>query len=281
MNKRYDLISFDMDGTLLNREHKITRRTREAIDRAFSHGKTIILSTGRSTAELMEYEKELEHVRYYICENGALLFDSFEKRIIYSMTIPPEMVSEILDLAEPEDAMIYIASNGQNMSNHSDVLRMEHFHMGQYKEQALRTAVLHEDIITSYRREQFPVEKMNLSCVSVELRESLYNSLKKLPLTIAYSEESALEISPLNVSKALGLQKLCDHLSIPLERTIAVGDSNNDAEIMQAAGLSVAMGNSLPNIKEMCDVVVADNNHDGCAEAIEKYLLGNLGELKS
>lgn len=276
MNKKYDLISLDMDGTLLNREHRISQRTKEAIDYAVSQGKTVVISTGRSTAELVDYEKELEQIRYYICENGALLFNSFEKQIIYSIAIPPEIVSEILNLAEPEDAMIYIASNGQNMSNRSDVLRMEHFHMGQYKEHALKTAVLHEDIIASYRKEHFPVEKMNLSCVSVELRESLYNSLKSLPLTIAYSEESALEISPRHVTKALGLQKLCDYLCIPLEKTIAVGDSNNDTDIMKAAGLSVAMGNSFPNIKELCDVTVADNNHDGCAEAIEKYLLGNL-----
>lgn len=276
MKQRYDLISFDMDGTLLNREHRISGPTKEALDLAVSHGKTVVLSTGRSVAELAEYDKELEHIRYYICENGALLFDSFEKRIIYSMTIPQEMVSEVLKITEPEDVMIYIASNGQNMSNRNDVMRMEHFHMGQYKEQALRTAVLHEDIIASYRREPFPVEKMNLSCVSVELRETLYNSLSKLPLTIAYSEETALELSPLNVSKALGLQKLCDHLSIPLERTIAVGDSNNDAEIMKTAGLAIAMGNSLPKIKEMCDAIVADNNHNGCAEAIIKYLLKDL-----
>ena len=58
-----------------------------------------------------------------------------------------------------------------------------------------------------------------------------------------------------------------------MERTIAVGDSDNDIEILKTAGLSVAMGNARPHIKEISDVIVADNNHGGCAKAIYKYLL--------
>ena len=52
-----------------------------------------------------------------------------------------------------------------------------------------------------------------------------------------------------------------------------MGDADNDAQVLQIAGLSVAMGNALPHIKELCDVVVADNDHDGCAEAVDRYLL--------
>lgn len=271
----YDLISFDMDGTLLNSEQKISQHTKEAIDMAVNAGKTVIISTGRSPSELRDYNYEFENIRYYICENGALLFDSFENRIIYSKSIPPEMMEKILEAAEQADAMIYIASNGQNMSTYSDVLRMDHFHVGQYKELTLKTAVLHQDIIASYRQKPFPVEKLNFSCASTEVREFLYKILRPLPLTIAYSETASLELSPQNVSKELGLKKLCAYLSIPMERTIAVGDSDNDIKILNAAGLSIAMGNALPHIKAQCKVVVADNNHDGCAEAIEKYLLGN------
>ena len=75
------------------------------------------------------------------------------------------------------------------------------------------------------------------------------------------------------VSKAVGLRKLCEHLHIPISETIAVGDAPNDLEVLKAAGLAVAMGNSRQQILDMADVVVSDCDHDGCAEAIHQYLL--------
>lgn len=119
-----------------------------------------------------------------------------------------------------------------------------------------------------------PVEKLNLFCASGEIRERLLARMQDWPLTAAFSEKTSLELSPPNVSKASGLIWLCRHLGIPLMRTIIVGDADNDAEALRAAGLSVAMGNALPHIRRLCDVVVADNDHDGCAEAVDRYLLG-------
>lgn len=271
---KYDLIALDMDGTLLTSEQIISKPTKTAIDKAVLSGKTVVICTGRSPSELMDYETEFENIRYYICENGALLYDSKEKRIIESEAIPAEIAEKLMKIAETWDVMIYIASNGQHMCTYSDVLRMEYFQIGQYKELMLRTAVLHDDMIASYRKEPFPIEKLNFFSVSSDRRDQLMNTLNELPVTAVYAEETSIELSPLHMSKAVGLRKMCDYLSIPISRTIAVGDSDNDAEILKKAGLSVAMGNARPYIKALCDVVVADNDHDGCAEAIEKYLLG-------
>lgn len=271
---RYDLIALDMDGTLLTSGQVISEASRAAIDKAVSKGKTVVISTGRSPSELRDYEKEFENIRYYICENGALLYDSKEERILDAQLIPAEIVEELMRIAKERDVMIYVASNGQHMCTYSDVLRMEHFQLGQYKDLILRTGMLHDDMIASYWEKPFPVEKLNLFSVSAEKREELKEELKRLPLTVVYAEETSLEISPLHMSKAAGLRKLCEYLQIPLDKTIAVGDSDNDAEMLRMAGLSAAMGNARPYIQELCDVVVADNDHDGCAEAIEKYLLG-------
>lgn len=272
---KYDLISFDMDGTLLNSRKNISPKTSEAIDKAISAGKTVILATGRAPSELLDYKRELKSIRYYICSSGAVLFDSFKEHIVFSKSIPKDTVLKILDAVAQIDAMIYISSNGQHMFNYRDSLNMEHFLLGQYKDQMLRTAVLHEDIAAAYRKDPFPVEKLNLYCASAEIRDSINNLLSPLPITRAYTEESFLEMSPPNISKAFGLQELCRQLSIPIEKTIAVGDSDNDAEILKIAGLSVAMDNAFSPIKDLCDVTVADNDHDGCAEAIEKYLFGS------
>lgn len=269
----YQLISFDMDGTLLSDDKILSEKTKDAVNRAIQAGKTVIIATGRTPSELQDYEESFQDIRYYVCENGAVVYDSFEKKVLSATPIAEDLIDRILELAKQEDTMLYIGSNGRNLVNKSDVLRMEYFSIECYKELALRTAVLTEDIYAEYYRQRFPIEKLNIHSHTPQMRDRLLSKLEKLPLTVVYAEANGLEVSPLHMSKAVGFKNLCRHLSIDLSQTIAVGDADNDIELLKTAGLSVAMGNAKPHVKEICDVVVADNNHDGCAEAVDRYLL--------
>ena len=269
----YDLISFDMDGTLLNNDFKISSGTIKAIDHAAYTGKTVTLSTGRSPSELVDYKKDLKNIRYYICESGALILDAFKNKILFSKQIPSYVIREILHIASDKNAMFYIVSNGQTMASSSYVERIKDFHMERFQDFFNKTCLIKSDIVSEYIHNPFPIEKFNIFSATPELREYFVQALSHLPLEMARAEDTSLELSPKNVSKGSGLLKLCEYLSLPVERTIAVGDSDNDIEILKTAGLSVAMGNARPYVKELSDVVVADNDHGGCAEAIYKYLL--------
>lgn len=269
----YDLISFDMDGTLLDSNLKISTQSIDAINHASALGKTVVLSTGRSPSELVDYRKELKNVRFFICESGALILDTLKNNIIFSELIPSPVIHQILTIASDRNAMFYIISNGQTMVSSSYVKRIKDFHMERFEDFFNRTCLLKNDIVSDYMQNNFPIEKFNIFFATPELREHFVQALSHLPLEMARAEETSLELSPKNVSKGSGLLKLCGYLSIPVEHTIAVGDSDNDIEILKTAGLSVAMGNARPHIKELSDVIVADNDHGGCAEAIYKYLL--------
>ena len=76
-----------------------------------------------------------------------------------------------------------------------------------------------------------------------------------------------------NVSKATGLQALADYLHIPMDEIMAIGDGDNDRQVLECAGLSVAMANADDNIKALCDVITDDNDHDGVGKAIRKYCI--------
>ena len=91
---------------------------------------------------------------------------------------------------------------------------------------------------------------------------------------MVHAESSSLELTATGVDKGVGLTKLCEALGIPVSASIAVGDADNDLSVLRTAGLAVAMGNALDSVKAVSDVTVADCDHDGCAEAIYKYLLG-------
>jgi HAD superfamily hydrolase (TIGR01484 family) len=96
-----------------------------------------------------------------------------------------------------------------------------------------------------------------------------------LETALALAESTSLECSAKGIDKGVGLKKLCEHLGLPLEQTIAVGDADNDTMALKTAGLAVAMGNATEPIKALADVIVADCDHNGCAEAIDKYLLAD------
>ena len=160
---KYDLIAFDMDGTLLTSNNTVSGSSRKAISQAVDTGKKVVICSGRAVSAVELYkESDLRDVRYYICENGALLYDSVEKVIMSATVIPEKVVSEIIDLVEQSDCMVIVASNGHNQSTRKDVKRMEHFYAERYKELQFKTGILHEDICSSYRAEKFPVEKLNI-----------------------------------------------------------------------------------------------------------------------
>lgn len=77
-------------------------------------------------------------------------------------------------------------------------------------------------------------------------------------------------MSPANITKGSGLRELCEFLNIDLAETVAVGDAHNDIEILQVAGVGVAMGNSIDEIKKIADFVTLDNDNDGVAAAVDK-----------
>lgn len=272
---QYQLIAFDMDGTLLDSNKTILPSSLTAISDAVKAGKTVILSTGRCLPELREYLPQLSEVRYLNCVSGALVLDQKTNTAIYSRSLAPAVCSQILRIVKHQDVMVHLLGETTSIIQRSHCQNMAHFGMGQYQGLFERNAEQWEDLFAQYRENPFPVAKLNLYFTNSESRQCIEQQIldKHIPVTMVHAEATSLEISAKGVSKAAGLRELCSHLNIPIAETIAVGDAPNDLEILKAAGLSIAMGNSRQEILDLADVVVSDCDHDGCAEAIYQYLL--------
>lgn len=268
----YRLIAFDMDGTLLNSEKKISASTLDRIEKAFDAGKEIVLSTGRCLPELEEYIRQIPRLRFLICMSGALVYDRKSDRALYEGRIPVSTVEQILEISSGEDAMVHILTE-RSLVQRDQAACMEHYRMGRYQAMFDRVADMVEDIRDYYHMHPAPAYKLNLYHATAEGRERSRERLQSLGLEMADSEETSLECSAPGVTKGTGLRKLCGALGIPLEQTIAVGDADNDMDVLRTAGLSIAMGNAASAVKAVCDVTVSDCDHDGCVEAMEKYLL--------
>ena len=269
---KYELIAFDMDGTLLDSSKKIREDSLSMIKKSAAQGKIVCLSTGRCLPELLPYEKELSDVKYFICISGALVYDNQKKCALEKNAVPSDEAAKIFERMKGRDLMIHLLSD-DSVVEKSKITQMERYKMGIYSETFKKITLQVDDALEYWRKTKIPLYKINLYSKSVEEREELLNLLSDLELTLAFSEIASLECTAKNVSKGSGLKSLCSRLGIPVEKTIAVGDADNDIEILKTAGLAVAMGNANENVKNLADVTVSDNDSGGCAQAIREYLI--------
>ncbi|MBO6047507.1 MAG: HAD family phosphatase [Erysipelotrichaceae bacterium] len=268
---KYQLLATDMDGTLLRSDKTISQVTIDAIDEAVEKGKVIVFSTGRALIELSDYLDQLKNIRYGILASGSLIYDFSNQQVVKSVGIPHDILDAILDAAKLESIMIQGISERSIDFNRSDLDHIEDFHMEVYKPLYEQHGTFFDDLNTYMRGKDYG--KVNFYHATPEGRNRTYERIKHLPLSLAYAEETSLEISPIDVSKGQGLIDLCEYLGIPVSKTIAVGDSDNDLDVLAIAGLSIAVGNANDRVKQEADVIVDDNDHDGVGMAIHSYLL--------
>ena len=269
----YDLIAFDMDGTLLNDEKRIDGASVEAMAEAVRAGKLVVLATGRAPVELRPYEADLGEVSYGVVASGAIIYDFRSGEILHRRTIDREVTEKIVEILRAEDVLSINMVDGFVYLERSKYEKIEKYFLEMYKELYPQVARFNEDMVEFLLAEAGNFEKINLFFRSPELRDKYYEILKDEAVTIIKTEKSGVEMTADGVDKAFGLGLLCDHLGLSMERVIAVGDSDNDETMIKAAGLGIAMGNANEKAMAAARAVVADNGHGGCAQAIYEYLL--------
>ncbi len=270
----YQLIAFDMDGTLLDTEKRVLPSSTQAIDDAVAAGKVVAICSGRSPKMIELDHASFGHVRYAICCNGTVLYDIEEHRVLSTSSFGHETIAAAVDALGDDDAMTDVFSGAEMYCQTSHLERMDHYRMGVYRGLYDATATPVEDVMAKLLDPATSVQKFIFHLADPAARDGLRERTESLPVEIAYSEDASIEFSPAGATKGSGLLALAELLGIPREATIAVGDAENDLPMLRVAGLGVAMGNATEEALAEADVVVADNDHDGCAEAIRRFLLG-------
>ena len=168
-------------------------------------------------------------------------------------------------------AMPYLLTEDASVAQAEDMRDVSRFQMGMYQSLYDRVATIVPDMETYVREHPGKSLKLCIFHRDSGTREQTRREIEHLGMELADAETTSLEISPRGVTKALGLQILCRYLGIPIEESVAVGDADNDIDVLKAAGLSVAMGNANKTVKDLCDVIVADNDRDGVVEVIDRF----------
>lgn len=245
------IISFDMDMTLLDHE---TWKIPESADRALHRLREnyyIYIATGRDLdSKFSEGLKELVNPDGIIHMNGTKI--TVGDKLIHEQFMAPEMVKHLLDFAWENGFAVGMATGTSDYFTNPDII---------IESDKMRWGESQRTFIDPYELLNQKIYTLTYIGPSHGTRviEAAFPQLK-LPL---FSNNQGADVVEREVSKADGLGMVCEYYGMNLSQTIAFGDSMNDYEILKTAGIGVAMGNSIPSLKEVADYVTTTIGEDG------------------
>lgn len=264
----------DLDGTLLNDDKEISPANREALGKALEQGHKVIITTGRAMSSAVKQNQRLgltDPGCYIIAYNGGMMMDSHTGRIIHQDNIPREVALRAIGIARELGVHIqtYDAAGvivepdavDEGLAYYCNGSKIGYRIVENY------AAALHCDVpklVAIDLHDRQPLEALS-EAVQQELGQWV---------DCYFSCREYLEIVPLGVNKGNAVGWMCQKLGIDIADSIAAGDADNDLSMIQVAGVGVAMANGSPAVRSAADyVTLHDNNHDGIAEVICKFLL--------
>ncbi|HJD25607.1 MAG TPA: Cof-type HAD-IIB family hydrolase [Candidatus Blautia intestinipullorum] len=268
------LITIDLDGTLLRNDCTIAPTVRKAILTCLNTSKTFFVPcTGRSYQNSRFVLGDFPAFPYYINANGTTVTEGSSGTLLHASTLPLETGCAVYSLAREYKTFIEIyhgltaydgAAGRQNLKESSC--------SKDYISQLLYTNTHLESLDDFVFDKKHPISKFHIVCVSQREKQELKQRLSRIPGVFPISTtDFNIEICREGWSKREGLIRLCQILHISPEETAAIGDSENDYEMLQWAGCGIAMGNAAPEIKKAADYITGSNEEEGIIHAL-KYL---------
>lgn len=265
-----DLIALDLDGTLLNSDEHVSLRNKQAITRALGEGIRVVLVTGRGVDMPVRISRELGLNLPVICCHGALTKDFGTNKTLVHIAVPLQYAKPMIQYAEEHglQVAVYVEEFFYRLTGSS-------IYMADMTGPAWKEVASFQEVLT-----EAPTFIRFLGEEAVAAMDREFGSL---PLSFRYETWGEfVECAVLNreAGKKQALARLCADFQIPRERVLAIGDSRNDVPMLQWAGIGVAMGNSLPEVKASVHIVTATNDQDGVALAIERFALPSALQKK-
>ncbi|WP_027339711.1 Cof-type HAD-IIB family hydrolase [Halonatronum saccharophilum] len=265
----YKLVAIDMDGTLLNDKHQVSKKNKEVIIKLANEGINFVLASGRPYNSLYPYTKELEVYLPLVTANGSIIKCPLTEKVYKKTGIGIEMAKEILDYGLSKDYGISFYYEGKVITLSEELVE------------------IHRDLegLEAHLVKDVNLQKSPIKIIFSGEVEEISKSFKELfnryqgSLYITSSEEYILEVMNLEVSKGKALEYMIERMGIEAKEIIAIGNNFNDVAMFEVAGLSIAMDNSPQGVKNAADLVTKSNEEDGVAYALEKIIVEGQREL--
>ena len=268
-------IALDLDRTTLRSDGTLSERTRRALEKVIAAGIEVIIASGRPLSSLPSAVTSIPGIRYAVTSNGAVVCDLSTGKRLYARLMPGDSVAAVLDYCKGMNVTFECIVNGNAYADITYLRNPVCFGVPQSAVpyvQSSRTAV--PDIKNFILEQKYNLDSMDVIVPSADVRDMLLAELgrKFSELYVTSSVYTLVEMSDKNCGKHNGLQFLLDALGIDWGNLAAFGDADNDYEMLQMAGLGVAVENASKKCRSAADVITLSNDQDGVAVILEKKI---------
>ena len=269
------MIALDLDRTTLKDHRTMTDVTIDALERAGKLGVEIVIATGRVFDALPDVVHGLSCVKYFICSNGATVFDAKTHEIIYEKCLEPQAVETMVDYVKERGYMFESFTEGFayiGRDYYDKVAAGKLLYRSREYVTDTRTPV--DDIFSFTLDHKNRIENMNVFFPTPEEKENAREYLAAIPNSVLTSSfPSNLELEGEGVGKGAALSFVMEKDIISPDELLAAGDSPNDLSMLELAGIPVAVANAEQAVKDAASYIAPSNVDDGVADAISKFVL--------
>lgn len=275
------LLALDVDGTLLNSQGAISERTRRAVLAAEERGVVVVLATGRRRRSAMPIAQRLGGNPLLLVSQGAALWRGDE--LLYHRHLPAGAARKAVETCRACGCVAMVFSH----ASLADIIWVDgdwtqHERLRGYVARNDQSVRPYGDGCEALARDPVQVVVLDavdrLTALDAALTASVdghAGAAAQPRWRVIFSRTmlatgGAIEILHPGTSKAAALEHLCTVLGVSRSEVLAFGDNVNDVEMLQFAGLGVAMGNASPEAREVADLITASRDEDGIAEVLER-----------
>ena len=265
------LLALDMDGTLLHEDKSLSQENIDAIHQAIDAGVQLVLCTGRPLVGVKPYFEKLglTEKEYMIINNGCTTLETKDWSLVDWRELTTEDIQYLYEVGQQAPAQLTLFDMDHYLVVEEEATDLVTYDAGLVfttpTRISLEQALSAKDIIF---QAMFLAEKAHLDSFQEQFGAQLEERFSGVR-----SQPVIYECMPKGTTKASALARLSDKLGIQASEIMAIGDANNDIEMLEFAGLGIAMGNAAAHIKELAQDVTLTNDENGVAAAIRKHIL--------